>query len=103
MAARQPLGVVAIPYFVRSAAIGAGGAVAASERITMGCIGVGGMGTHNLKNFLEQNDVQILAVCDVDTERRNKAAELVNSKYGHRDYSLHDDFYEVLAGRTLIL
>ncbi len=69
----------------------------------MGCIGVGGMGTHNLKNFLEQNGVQILAVCDVDTERCNKGAELVNSKYGHRDYSLQDDFYEVLAARTLIL
>jgi predicted dehydrogenase len=63
----------------------------------MAAIGVGGMGTHDQKNFLEQDDVQVLAVCDVDTERRNTARGLVNSKYNNNDCAAYNDFYEVLA------
>ena len=50
---------------VRSSALGGTGHVAPSERITMGFIGLGGMGTNNMRAFLAQNDVQVLAVCDV--------------------------------------
>lgn len=39
---------------------------APSDRIVMGCIGVGGMGTANMNAFLECADVEIVAVCDVD-------------------------------------
>ncbi|MHC4753402.1 MAG: Gfo/Idh/MocA family protein [Planctomycetota bacterium] len=60
-------------------------------------IGIGGMGTHDLKNFLEQDDVQFLAVCDVDTEHRNKARNLVNEKYNNKDCAAYNDFYELLA------
>ncbi|MFH1719270.1 MAG: Gfo/Idh/MocA family oxidoreductase [Planctomycetota bacterium] len=88
---------VAMPYIVPSSALGADGATAPSERITMGGIGIGGMGTHDLKNFLEEDDVRFLAVCDVDTEHRNKARDLVNEKYGNRDCAAYNDFYEVLA------
>ncbi len=87
----------AIPYIVPSAVLGAGGAIAPSERITMGGIGIGGMGTHDLKNFLEEDDVRFLAVCDVDTQRLNKARDLVNEKYGNRDCAAYSDFYEVIA------
>ncbi len=31
----------------------------------MGSIGVGGMGTNNMRAFLNQDDVQVVAVCDV--------------------------------------
>jgi predicted dehydrogenase len=55
------------------------------------------MGTHDLKNFLEQDDVQFLAVCDVDTEHRNKARDLVNEKYNNKDCAAYNDFYELLA------
>ena len=40
------------------------GASAPSNRITMGCIGVGGMGTNNMRAFLNFEDVQVVAVCD---------------------------------------
>jgi len=40
------------------------GAGAPSNRITMGCIGVGGMGTRDMRAFLNRGDVRILAVCD---------------------------------------
>jgi len=52
---------VAAPTVVPSTVFGA---KAPSNRITMGFIGVGGMGTNDMRNFMGQPDVQILAVCD---------------------------------------
>ena len=46
-------GAFALPYFVPSSALGAAG-VAPSERITIGCIGVGGQGTGNMNAFLNK-------------------------------------------------
>jgi hypothetical protein len=58
---------VALPYVVRSSALGKAGSVAASERITLGMIGTGSHGRDmNLKTFLTLNDAQVVAVCDVD-------------------------------------
>jgi len=56
---------LALPTLVRSSALGNAGSVVPSERITMGFIGLGGMGTNNLRAFMAQRDVQVLAVCDV--------------------------------------
>jgi predicted dehydrogenase len=42
------------------------GANAPSNRITMGCIGTGGQGTRDMNGFLQNDDLQILAVCDVN-------------------------------------
>ena len=58
------IGTLGFPIFIPSGALGKAGAVAPSERITMGSIGVGGMGTNNMRAFLAQPDVQVLAVCD---------------------------------------
>lgn len=68
------VGTVSFPYVVSSSALGRAGSVAPSERITMGSIGVGGMGTNNMRAFLSNSDVQVVAVCDV-TEASNE--------YGH--------------------
>lgn len=59
-------GVVAAPYFVPGSALGKEGRPAPSERVTMGCIGLGGRGTVDLQAFLGRADVQIVALCDVD-------------------------------------
>ncbi len=48
-----------------SSALGRDGHVAPSERITVGGIGIGNRGTYDLGCFLEQKDVQFVAVCDV--------------------------------------
>ena len=52
-------------YIVPVSALGKDGRVSPSNRITMGFIGVGGMGTNNMRAFLNQPDVQVVAVCDV--------------------------------------
>ena len=52
---------IGFPYIVPASVLGAG---AASNRIVMGCIGLGGMGTNNMRAFMGYDDVQIVAVCD---------------------------------------
>ncbi len=61
-------GAVSFPYIIPSSVLGADGSTAPSNRIVMGCIGVGGQGTHNMNAFMRNSDVQIVAVCDVDRE-----------------------------------
>ena len=87
----------ALPYIVPSSALGAAGSTAPGNRITMGAIGVGGMGTYDLKNFLEQDDVRFLGVSDVETKHRNRARDLINEKYGNKDCAAYNEFEQLLA------
>ena len=66
--------------------------------MTLGCIGVGthGFGV-NLKQFLQEDDCQVVAVCDVFTSRRAKARQAVNAHYGTTGCSEIADFRDVLA------
>jgi len=90
-------GVVGFPYLVRSSALGKAGAVAASERITIGFIGVGGHGRAvNLTNFLGNADAQAVAVCDVETSHMNIARDMVNEKYGNKDCATYKDFRKII-------
>jgi len=87
----------AFPYVVASAALGKAGGVAASERITLGCIGVGDHGTKvNLKNFLGNSDAQVVAVCDVDEGRRDNAKGMVNARYSNGGCAAYTDFREII-------
>ena len=59
---------MAAPYFVPSTVLGRDGAVAPSEKITVGFIGTGSHGIgRNLRHYLQQPDARVLAVCDVDS------------------------------------
>jgi predicted dehydrogenase len=51
------------------------GAAGANEKIVIGLIGPGGMGTNLLKSFAAQKDVEIAYVCDVDATRMAAAAK----------------------------
>lgn len=80
------------------------GQAAASERINLGLIGVGTMGRGHLGRFLGQADVQVVAVCDVVTERTAAAKEQVEKKYAEAQKSGeykgcqgYGDFRELLA------
>ncbi len=88
---------IAAPYIIPASALGKDGATAPSDRLTMACIGVGGMGTSNMNSFLSKPEAQILAVCDVDTAHRNRARDTINEKYGNKDCATYNDFREVLA------
>jgi len=88
---------LSLPYFIPAGVLGGAGLAAASDRIVLGCIGLGWMGTGNMKNFLARPNVKVVAVCDVDVEHRNAARDIVNKKYGNRDCAAYNDFRELLA------
>ncbi len=90
-------GVAAFPYIVRSSALGKGDAVAPSDRVVMGCIGTGNMGTGDMRAFLGWPDVQIAAVCDVKTTARQAARDEINKHYGNTACDEYNDFRELLA------
>ena len=85
---------VALPAIVPSSVFGA---EAPSNLIVMGCIGVGGRGTGNMRSFLNSPGVRVVAVCDVDERHRNRARGIVDAKYGSRDCFSCNDFRELLA------
>ncbi len=72
---RSAAAVAAVPTFVPLTALGDVTKTAASERITLGFIGMGTQNRHHLGDFLGQKDVQILAVCDVDQKHVEDAAK----------------------------
>jgi predicted dehydrogenase len=48
-----------------------------NEKLQHACIGVGGMGAQDLKNFLSHPRCQVVALCDVDRQHLEKAAATV--------------------------
>ena len=56
--------------------------MAMSDEIRVGCIGVGGMGINNLNGFMKHPEVEVVAVCDVDSQILTKAAGAVMKKQG---------------------
>ncbi|HEV2295840.1 MAG TPA: Gfo/Idh/MocA family oxidoreductase [Tepidisphaeraceae bacterium] len=56
------------PSVVPSRVLGKDGAVAPSNRIVMGCIGMGGQGNFNMMRFAGFPEVQVVALCDVEQE-----------------------------------
>jgi predicted dehydrogenase len=87
---------VVAPTIIPSSALGRDGAVAPSERIALGGIGIGNRGTYDLGCFLQQPDVQFIAVCDVKQQRREAVKKLADDHYGNQQCGMHRDFRELL-------
>jgi predicted dehydrogenase len=89
------------PLFVPAAALGRNGNTAASERITLGAIGVGPRCTYDLRGILPLADVRCVAVCDVQASRREAAKTLVDTHYRNQDCRAYRDFRELLGRRDV--
>jgi len=85
------------PYILSASALGAAGRPAAGERIVMGAIGVGGRGTDNMRTFLGSPEVQMVAVCDVFEDRRRRAKDTVDKRYGSADCTAYNDFRDLVT------
>ena len=110
---RSAAAAVAAPAVVAASALGKAGAVAPSDRVTMGFIGGGGQGgghllggawTYVTGGYVARKDVRVLAVCDVLRSRREQATARVNLHYTgsagagkQRTCRAYNDFREVLA------
>ena len=89
--------VFAVPHVIPDSALGKSGAVAPSERIVMGGIGIGRRGTYDLGCFLGEPDVQFIAVCDIKANRRKTVKEMADQRYGNSDCDTHRDLRDLLA------
>jgi len=106
-------GALAVPAMIPASALGRGGIAPPSERIGMGFIGLGGQGSGHLLGgawtyvpggYIARDDVQVLAVCDVRKERRDRALERCNAIYaeklgqaGYNGVRAYNEFRELLA------
>ncbi len=104
---------LAAPLIIPASALGREGATPPSERIAMGFIGLGGQGTGHLLGggwtyvpggYIARDDVQVLAVCDVNPGPRERAHQRCNQMYaqkfnqpGYAGVRAYSDFQEVLA------
>ena len=85
----------AFPTIVPSTVFGRN---APSGRITLAMIGMGRQARMvNLKTLLNIDDVQVVAVCDVDKWRTDNAKNDVDAFYKNRDCSSYRDWREVIA------
>jgi len=90
-----------LPSRVRSAE------TAPSKRLTIGCIGMGKQMGGHLRSYLGRDDVEVLAVCDVDTTRRENAKKTVDTAYTakaggtYAGCAAYNDFREVIARKDI--
>ena len=109
-------GAIGFPMVVRSQTLGQN---APSKRITLGIIGCGNQAEQDLKQWLPMEDVQVVAVCDVNRAGygykndkqflgREPTRDTVNKAYAERTASgtfkgcdMYVDYREVLARKDI--
>lgn len=84
------------PMIVPAEVIGRGKRPAPSNRIVMAAIGNGWMGASNISGFLNIDDVQLVAVCDVFAPNLQNGLKKINERYGNSDCAGYKDFRELL-------
>ncbi len=97
------------PLVVPARALGADGTVAPSNRITIGFIGTGRQVFYaNLPWHLASEETQVVAVCDVDSCRMDKAKAKVEETYTTKSpagtwkgCATHGDFRDLLARKDI--
>ncbi len=88
---RIAAGAVAAPFFA------AGRVFGANNRITMGCIGMGGRGRGDMNAALRFGEVRVLAVCDVVGDHCRQAKQMVDSRYNNNDCRMYTDFRDITS------
>ncbi len=90
-------GLFCLPTMIPSSVRTGSKKVLPNDRINLGFIGVGNMGTGHLRSCTGYDDVMVTAVCDVRKEHRDRAKEIVDTAYGNTDCAAYNDFRELLA------
>ena len=85
---------LSVPYLIDSSVLGAGNKPSASERITVGFIGVGNRGRQLCREFLRCEAAQVTAVSDCYENRREPIAKAIKGK-------AYRDFRDILARKDI--
>ena len=99
---KSSLAAIATPVIVPASALGRQDKTPPSDRITVGIIGCGKMAKDfHIPELLRFDDVQIVAVCDVDTTRRDHALQRVNESYAEKNLKrvcdAYNDYREIIS------
>ena len=76
------------------------GAQGASDTVSLGVIGPGGMGSNLLRSFASMKDVRITHVCDIDSQRAAQAAQAVQKLSNHTP-KVEPDLRKVLDDKSV--
>jgi len=87
------LGMAAFPSFARK--------VAPSDKLRVAHIGLGGMGNSHLNWFAALPEVDVVGICDLDSDHLNNTAKKYSEKYPDRKLELFDDFRRVLDRKDI--
>lgn len=110
--------IAGFPTIIPASALGRDGKLSPSNRVTLAMIGTGNQGFNDLRSFLADERVQIVAVCDVNKESlgywdgklggREPAKRLVEEHYAkskdsgkYEGCKAYNDFREVLGRKDI--
>jgi len=93
-AAGTSAAAVALPQIVPARVLGAD---APSNKIQMGAIGLGGMGSGDLGGFLGDQRIRVVGVCDVDKGHRERAKKRVDDRYKSDACKAYHDYRELIG------
>jgi len=93
--------VAAGPMVIPASAMGKDGAVAPSERIVHGAIGIGPRGRYVLGAMMNEPGVQFVAIADVQASRRKHVKSMADGRYGNTDCVMYRDMFELLARKDI--
>jgi predicted dehydrogenase len=89
-------GAIVLPTIIPSCAFGS------NDEITIGMIGTGDHGiTWNLAAYLKLDECRVIAACDVDSSRVQKAKAIIDERYQSKDCIVYSDFRELLERRDI--
>lgn len=109
---RTATAALGFPTIIPGSALGLDGKTAPSNRTTLGLIGCGGRANDVVKNFFNDDRVQVVAVCDVEREssRYNKGLikkagtfgrepmrRLIDAHYTGKGCTTYEDFRDLLT------
>ena len=77
-----------------------GSKVAANDKIVLGLIGCGGMGAVDMRTLMEKPEIEVAALCDVDSDRMTNDINDVEKKYGKKP-GIYSDFRKMLERKDL--
>lgn len=87
------LGSLVLPAFARKAA--------ASDRVRMAIVGVGGMGNNHLKWFAALPEVEVVALCDVDAAHLEESLKTLSGLQPGTKAQGYEDFRRILDRKDI--
>ena len=84
------------PMILPASALGRAGTTAPSNRVVLGCIGVGSRARGLLGEALRVKGTQVVAICDTKADCRKQASEMVNRHNENKDCATYIEHEKVV-------